>query len=245
MNLVMASARDSVFQIGRTLKASMKTIRPVVHVVRKARRHRQLRVRQRMFTSYLVDHRLRKLQIGTSDHVLPGWLNVDIMPLYKDVYFMDATKPFPFAEGMFDYVFSEHMIEHVSHGEAHFMLRECYRTLKPGGRIRVATPDLEVLAGLYAREKTCQQRRYIEAVIRGYLPHATAHHEGLVVNQLFDFGHQFIYDSATLTDALQAAGFRRIRRQEPGMSDDPVLCGIDAHAHDYIRFETIVLEAER
>ena len=28
------------------------------------------------------------------------------------------------------------------------MLNECFRVIKPGGRIRIATPDLEVLLGL-------------------------------------------------------------------------------------------------
>jgi predicted SAM-dependent methyltransferase len=55
---------------------------------------------------------------------------------------------------VFDYVFSEHMIEHVSYAEGLLMLRECLRVLKPGGRIRIATPSLEVLLDLYKPSKT-------------------------------------------------------------------------------------------
>jgi predicted SAM-dependent methyltransferase len=56
-----------------------------------------------------------------------------------------------FEDNTFDYIFSEHMIEHVDHDGAVAMLRECYRVLKPGGTICMATPDLAVIVGLLAR----------------------------------------------------------------------------------------------
>jgi SAM-dependent methyltransferase len=227
------------------IKATLRRMRPLVYVVHKARHRNQLRARVQAFRTYFESRGTKKLQIGTSSNVLAGWLNVDITPLYPGVFFMDATRPFPFADNSFDYVFSEHMIEHVSREEGLVMLRECFRVLKPGGRIRIATPDLEVLAGLYAREKTPEQVGYIETVIDAYIPNAVGAREGLVINQLFDFGHQFLYDPTTLRDALEAAGFSNVTRCEPGGSAVPELCGLDAHANDYIRFETVVLEATR
>lgn len=227
------------------IKARLRRVRPLVYVVHKARRRNQLRVREKAFRTYFEAPGTKKLQIGTSNNVLAGWLNVDIMPLYPGVFFMDATDPFPFADHSFDYVFSEHMIEHISREEGLFMLRECFRVLKRGGQIRIATPDLEVLAGLYVREKTPEQLSYIETVVNAYIPGAVRAREGLVINQLFDFGHQFLYDPTTLRDALEAAGFSHVTLCKPGVSAVPELCGLDAHANDYIRFETVVLEAAR
>jgi predicted SAM-dependent methyltransferase len=37
------------------------------------------------------------------------------------------------------------MIGHIDHADATVMLRQCHRVLKPGGRVRFATPDLEAV----------------------------------------------------------------------------------------------------
>ena len=81
---------------------------------------------------------VRKLQIGCGGKALDGWLNTD---LYSDdtVSFLDARHRFPFDGESFDYVFCEHMIEHLEYREAVAMLIECFRILKPRGRIRVST----------------------------------------------------------------------------------------------------------
>ena len=64
--------------------------------------------------------------------------------------YMDATALFPLPDASFDYIFSEHVIEHMSYADGGRMLRECLGVLKPGGRIRIATPNLVRLLGLYA-----------------------------------------------------------------------------------------------
>ena len=40
-------------------------------------------------------------------------------------------------------VYSEHMFEHVLPMDGAAFLKESYRILKPGGVLRVVTPDLE------------------------------------------------------------------------------------------------------
>jgi predicted SAM-dependent methyltransferase len=194
---------------------------------------------------YLADNPVRKLQIGTSRNVLPGWLNVDIIPLYQGAHFMDATERFPFDDGMFDYVFSEHMIEHVEYEQAQFMLLECFRVLKPGGRIRIATPDLEKLSGLYAEPKTPEQQQYVDAFFKMWFPNLDRQMPGMVINQLFDFEHKFLFDASTLAHSLGMAGFAEVIKTDPGVSPHAAFSGIDAHANDYIRFETLVMEAIR
>jgi predicted SAM-dependent methyltransferase len=58
---------------------------------------------------------------------------------------LPLSSPTPFASDTFDFIFSEHMIEHVSHDDGAKMLAECHRVLKPGGHIRITTPDLAFL----------------------------------------------------------------------------------------------------
>ncbi len=121
---------------------------------------------------------------------------------------------------------------------------ECRRVLKRGGRIRVSCPNLETIAGLYLTPRTAQQESYMREVIDRFQPGERSL-PGYVVNQLFDLGHQFLYDGETLQEALNRAGFVNVVPERPGASADPVFSGIDAHGGDYIAFESLILEAER
>ena len=64
------------------------------------------------------------------------------------------------------------------------------------------------------------------------------------------YGHQFLYDPATLSDSLTKAGFQMITNFRPGESDDPQLRGIEArHIFAVLReindYESMVLQATR
>ena len=97
-----------------------------------------------MIPQYLANTEVKKLQIGGGPNVLEGWLNVNIYCGHKGEVirqaYMDATRPFPFADETFQYIFAEHMIEHITYSDADNMIRECARVMKKGGRIRLATP---------------------------------------------------------------------------------------------------------
>ena len=91
---------------------------------------------------YLESHWIRKLHLGAGGNDPTEWLNTDIFPTGEEVY-VDATKPFPFPDGSFQYVFSEHMIQAVPWEGGLAMLKECYRVLAPGGKLRIVSPNLE------------------------------------------------------------------------------------------------------
>jgi predicted SAM-dependent methyltransferase len=196
-------------------------------------------------TDYYQKFAIKKLQIGCSINVLPDWFNVDIIPFYDGSYFMDATREFPIPDETFDYVFSEHMIEHIDYLQGWHMLKECYRVLKPNGKIRIATPDLRKLVDLFREDKTDAQQEYIQSVMQTWRPEVNSDAEGYVVNVVFGFDHKFIYDEATLTIALQKAGFTNIKLMNPRESQFPELSHLDVHVGDYIEFETLVMEAEK
>jgi len=227
-----------------------------VHRTRSAERHRGRFPRKRSYHSkaiknYLSSHQVRKLQIGAGDSILEGWLNTDYIPSHRRVIFLDATKRFPFEDGSFEYVFSEHQIEHLTYKEGLSMLRECYRILKAGGKIRIATPDLMALIGLYSQDKSDLQQRYIKWFIDIFFPEASAYRESFVINAAFlKIGHRFIYDRATLKSAMEQVGFIDVISYTPGESDDEFLREIESHGkavdnEDMNRFETMVLEAKR
>ena len=111
---------------------------------------------------YFSSHKTRKLHIGCGGHLLDGWLNADLFPRSAMVLHLDATEPFPFGDEEFDYVFSEHMIEHISYAQGLHMLSECYRILRKNRKIRISTPNLAFLIDLYKERKSDLQNEYIK-----------------------------------------------------------------------------------
>jgi predicted SAM-dependent methyltransferase len=152
----------------------------------------------------------KKLHLGCGDNRLLGWLNTDLHAL-EGVFKLDATKPFPFPSDSFEEIFSEHMIEHIPYKKGIAMLKECYRVLQPGGKLRVTTPDLKFLIALYA-PTTEQQRNYIKWSTDLFIPWATQPTSAFVINNFMrGWGHTFIFDEPTLREAFELAGFAKIK----------------------------------
>lgn len=207
--------------------------------------------RNKRIDGYLRTHEVRKLQLGTGDHVFGGWLNTDIHDFRRtgEVVYLDAREQFPLPDASFDVVFSEHMLEHLSYADGLRCLRECRRVLRPGGRIRVATPSLNGLIRLYEREPSDLQRRYVRWSIDSFVEDADAYLPGFVLNNFFRaWGHEFIYDAQTLRHALETAGFVDIEEWPVGESGDAQLAGLERHSPgnaELNEYETMVLEARR
>jgi predicted SAM-dependent methyltransferase len=207
--------------------------------------------RGRRIEAYLRAHDVRKLQLGTGRNLRDGWLNTDIHDFRRtgEVIYMDAREPFPLPDVSFDLVYSEHMLEHLPYADGQRCLRECVRVLRPGGRIRVATPSLERLIRLYDSGLSDVQQRYLSWSVDEFVPHADAPLPGFVLNNfLRDWGHEFVYDTQTLRHALEGAGFVDVEEHPVGESGDPGLAGLESHlsdAPDFNAYETIVAEARR
>jgi predicted SAM-dependent methyltransferase/GT2 family glycosyltransferase len=222
----------------------------VTSMVRSGRVLRGRIDRRKLIDAYLRSHAVRKLHLGAGENVLPGWLNTDASGWRpENVVYLNARKPFPLPDSSIDAVFSEHMLEHLTYTEGQACLRECLRVLRPGSRIRIATPALDRLAGLYDAEPTEVQRRYVRWAVDTLGADGGAYLPGFVVNNFVRaWGHQFIYDEQTLRHALATVGFVDVARRPVGESDDPKLTGLERHlaeAPEFNEYETLVLEARR
>ena len=171
---------------------------------------------------YLESHSIRKLHLGAGGNDPTEWLNTDIFPTGEEVY-VDATKPFPFPDGSFQYVFSEHMIQAVPWEGGLAMLKECYRVLAPGGKLRIVSPNLAKFVQLLRENPDADAKRFMEAKMRFHgWPERPVTGAYIFNRQVRDWGHQFLYDPATLRKSFELAGFRQITEYRVDEKTDPV-----------------------
>lgn len=164
-----------------------------------------------------------RLNLGCDDDFLHdrGWVDIDLCAHASHVVVDDARTLSKFEDGCASFVFCSHLIEHMSFSDGQKMLATCFRVLRPGGRIRVSTPDLLFLARLVEGNLgSSMMTKYLLFQHKQdpvNVPKPTACH----VTNLFvrSWGHQFIYDSPTLVESLREAGFAGVRRYSCSTSD--------------------------
>ena len=212
------------------------------------------RVDRQIRERYFANYRSRKLHIGCGQNVLEGWLNTNFFPQNTNVFHLKATERFPFPDNAFDYVFSEHMIEHVPYSDGSRMLAECFRVLNVNGKIRISTPNLSFLIDLYTEEKSPLQEEYCQWInskeaTDNVVETAPYYLDTFVINNFFrDWGHEFIYDEKTLRLSLETAGFSNIRQCTIAKSEDENLRNLENEGREpegFLALESIVMEGSK
>ena len=188
-----------------------------------------------------------KLHLGCGHHRLCGWFNTDYFPKDKKVYHLDATKKIPIQNEVFAFCFTEHMIEHISLRNAEFFIAELYRVLKPGGVLRISTPDFDFLINLYQGELGELGEKYMKWSYDNFLTEEFKPKPIYIFNNFVrDWGHLFIYNFDSLKNILEEAGFKKIYRVEVGQSAYPELANVENVSRmprDFLQLESLVLEA--
>ncbi len=196
---------------------------------------------------YFTSQKTRKLQIGCGENILKGWLNSDYQPKSDKILHLDVTKPFPFKENVLDYVFSEHTISQFTYLQGLKIFAECYRDLKPRGKLRISTPDLSFLIGLYKSEKSELQKAYLRWATENLKKTAPFCEDTLVINKFMrNWGHKFIYDEKILRYSLEKVGFTEIKKCDLCDSEDEALQGLEnvgRMSAGFLELESIALEA--
>jgi predicted SAM-dependent methyltransferase len=199
---------------------------------------RRLLNRRRMAVS-LRGQRGLKLHLGCGSRVTPGWVNVDSYEQPGLDLRWDLRDALPVDAGAADLVYSEHVLEHLDFDDARALIRDIFRVLSPGGRLRLGVPDAELYLQAYVRGDD----HFFRGARNIGNPVAPLDTPMKVINQMFRMGgaHRFAWDFETLARELTSVGFRDTRRYPSGQSPTPDLC-LDDPTH---AFETLYVEAER
>ncbi len=184
-----------------------------------------------------------------------GWLNSDINDLSKfawgqgyDFMILDASKPMPFPDEYADFIFSSHLIEHLPRMHGATYVRECYRVLRKGGVLRIATPDAYRLMTYYVGNYDPMSKKPLVEDGPGTL--AQFKHVNVGVSKaLTDLdrlahvllaGHQSIYDSITIARTMIDAGFKVVQQRDPWSSMNKQLSDETIVSHPTL---SVVMEA--
>jgi predicted SAM-dependent methyltransferase len=201
-------------------------------------------VRRRAVARYLAKNSEPRLLIGAGPHAVPGWLASDLI---NGAVHLDLERGLPLPDASFAYVFGEHVIEHLPERAGAALLVELRRVLRPGGVLRLTTPDLAKIVALY-------EDRNPEIAFDAYARHLasltgkTYDRPAQVFNDYMRlWGHRHVYDEPDLTARLSEAGFAEITRCETGESAHLALRGLERHGGDpwVNRAEAMCLEATR
>lgn len=92
--------------------------------------------------------------VGAGQFRHPYWVNVDFksnwyshsMDIEHDLM---SLEPLPIESNSAECVYSSHTVEHISDEAAQTLFDEAYRILKPGGVLRVTTPNIELAYRAY------------------------------------------------------------------------------------------------
>lgn len=194
-----------------------------------------------------------KLNLGCGRNLLTGWLNADLYSISPLIFQMDASRPFPFPDNSFHYVFSEHMFEHLDLSGQQNMMMECYRILQPGGVLRISTPNFWFLYDLINNPDSYINRKYLEWSYSKFVAYKVEidvdikdYPVYVVNNFMHDWGHQFIHSNESLTQLGKATGFSHSATCGLGVSDYPELCNCEGHQNEIPDWanslETMIIE---
>jgi predicted SAM-dependent methyltransferase len=171
---------------------------------------------------------LSGINCGCGRGLEPGWLNTDLVRIQErdgreseldrlarvdeQLYFLrhDATEPYPLEDECFDWAYSEHFFEHLKLEEGIAWLAEMRRVLRPGGLVRITTPNLTLFVQAYLdpEHPFNEQNRELLLKTAWFKERGVPDRPAWMLNNIFlGWGHRWIYDFDELKHALVTAGF--------------------------------------
>jgi predicted SAM-dependent methyltransferase len=178
-----------------------------------------------------------RLHLGCGSFVAPGWENVDkswgvvlrrvpgarrtlallgilteeqaTAQFPEGIVRADVRRGLPYEDGSATAVYTSHMIEHLSRPQALRLLRECRRVLRPGGVLRVATPDLRELVNEYLADDEAAGPTPADSFMK-QLETFREPEAGLaqrLISRFVTAPHQWLYDERSLIHLIEESGF--------------------------------------
>ena len=135
-----------------------------------------------------------------------------------NILWADGIKRIPENDSSVDVIYSCHMVEHLEKPDIASFFKEARRTLKSGGIIRLAVPNIKYQVENYLKDGDAD--KFIEST------HLTRKKPKTIIAKIKyliigDRNHQWMYDGKSLCNLLSSAGFEEPRILETGLTTIP------------------------
>jgi ubiquinone/menaquinone biosynthesis C-methylase UbiE len=157
---------------------------------------------------------MRALNLGCGEFPIDGFENYDIRSFSNpSINYTDVTNEFPFESDSIDYIYSKHLIEHLTFTGFGNYLYESLRCLKKGGIHRICFSSLDQIKNMimhpndyetYFKNELMNFNKIesIEYNFSEYIPYCFA------INNLYTkWNHKNIYDVKTIKLLAKKIGY--------------------------------------
>lgn len=196
---------------------------------------------------------MKKLNLGSGPNSAKGWINYDwgLMPLigkfratsllvklglldksydwkWPKLELVDIRSTWPISDFSLDFVFCSQVLEHFNPNEGEQIIKQIFRVLKNGGKLRLSVPDFEKISMLYLEEGDIGE---INEVLWGY---KKQDYDGVIgkIKKLFIRGHMWFYDKESIKALLENNGFRKVKFFERTIGTVPDLKKMEVKEHE-------------
>jgi len=161
-----------------------------------------------------------KLHIGCGDIAAAGFVNIDARRMsHIHIVSSNLFELRALPRKVAALVYMCHVLEHVPRAHVWKVLGEMKRVLVPGGTLRLSVPDFDLLLQIYE-----ENERSADSIVGP-----------LMGGQDYTFNfHYNIFTRASLTGALERAGFINVRLWSPDRCAD----------HDFIDHSSTLIDIE-
>jgi predicted SAM-dependent methyltransferase len=198
----------------------------------------------------LIDGRRQdRLYLGCGLNPVPGWENVDksfgpamarfpstkkilhrigvlndrqakVTWSSEPIHRVDVSRHWPWAPESLDYIFCDRMVRFFTPTQFTPILRNCYRSLRPRGEMRITAHDAEEQVRRYLSKVENHDPKAADwlnwAIEYGHEP--TGRLINQTVRRLFprlEHGSIWLWDYGSLAAALESVGFASVKRHQP------------------------------
>ena len=184
-------------------------------------------VAPRSWINYDGSPTVRLKNVPLLGQLLKPWLYADFP---RNVRFGDIIKGLPETDGSCDGMYSCHVLEHLSFEDGKKALANTYKLLKVGGVFRIVVPDLAFEARQYIQKLEAGDAgagnffMHDSLMGRPNRPKTLKH----ILSDIWgSWYHLWMWDSASLTQALRQAGFSQVRLCAMGDAANPVFAEVE------------------
>jgi len=183
---------------------------------------------------------MKKVHFGCGTNILEGWQNLDLPQT-------DVRKKLKYGNEEVNYIFHEHLLEHLDQVDGVRFLKECHRILKTGGKMRICCPCVDGFIYIYQNwEKANKKWRASHDNNRNHFLNNAIYGEGAFYKgKRFKSGtvvninngeewHKYLWDKEELTRVLKVLGFEDITSFSKLKSSDHNLTNLERRGKEIL-----------